>query len=106
MHYYNIQTNKGDEVLIFNKLEKKCRWHHHQKISKRNVKHVISPLSGHPHGYHGYQKKQKSSRNLNLLDFFATFKSKLNKIPKTTKIEEKTFKNDGLRAVCSKFIQF
>ena len=22
MHYFNIQTNKGDEVLIFNKLKK------------------------------------------------------------------------------------
>ena len=59
MHYFNTQTKKGDKGLHFQKVEKNCRWRHHQKISKRNVKQVVPPLVGHPRGQLGCQKKQK-----------------------------------------------
>ena len=66
----------------------------------------INSISGPPGGQLWCDKKQKSSRNLNLLDFCATFKSKLNKLRKTTKNEEKTFKNDGFGAVFRSLFNF
>ena len=84
LHYFNTKTPKALTDIIFNQMKKKCRWHHHQRISKRNVKQVISPLGGHSWGLYGCQKKQKSSRKLNLFVWYSTFQSKFNKLWKTT----------------------
>ena len=79
---------------------KNCRWCHHQRISKRNVKQVISPLGGHSWGLYGYQKKQKSSRKLNLFVWCSTFQSKLNKHWKTT------IKSSFLKGFCLFLVVF
>ena len=51
------------------------------------------PLGGHPWGILGCQKKQKIVRNSNLLNWFSTFQSELNKLWKTTRNKQTTFKN-------------
>ena len=74
-------------------------WHSNRHTEGDFMLISFNPLGGHPWGQLGCQKKQNCVRNLNLLNWCSTFQSELNKLRKTTRNKQKTFKNDDFLVV-------
>ena len=78
--FYRCQINTGDIWLQFKKNEKKpARWHCNTKISKTNLKTMISPLLTSLQGCQGCQKIRTTKLKTTLVSWSA----KLNNIKKT-----------------------
>ena len=69
--------------FILKKREKNARGRFHHKISKQNIKLIISPLLSRVWGQYGYQKKRNSSGKSIFWVWCAVFQPKLNKLRKT-----------------------
>jgi hypothetical protein len=94
--FYRCWINTGDIWLQFKKSEKIARWRCGTKISKTNLKTMISPLLTRPQGWRGCQKIRKTKLKTTLMSWSAKIQPKLNKI-------RKAFRKQGF---FDNFVQF
>ena len=86
--FVDVKSIQFNQSIQFKKNEKIARWCCSTKMSKRNLKTMISPLSTPPQGCQGCQKIQKTI----LVSWSAKIQPKLKKPWKTVKIEQKLTK--------------
>ena len=81
--YKHVKSLKMTSSFNLKRVIKIARWRCGTKISKTNLKAIISPLVTHPQGCQGCQKIWKTQLKTTLVSWSAKIQSKLNRIQKT-----------------------